>query len=512
MIEPDKRKAIFLLHEEGMSMRKIARDLHVSRNTVRSVIAKQGEMPGTVRKDKIWIDPELLERLHGECDGYVQRVHERLAEEEGIEVKYSTLTRMLRELGIGRKKNTRCDRVPDKPGAEMQHDTSPYPLLLGDKKTKIIASMMYLRYSKRRYLKFYLRFNRFTMKCFLHEALMHWGHVAPVCIIDNTNLARLRGTGKNAVMVPEMKSFSQQYGFQFICHEINHSNRKAGNERSFFTVETNFFPGRSFTSLEDLNEQALQWSTVRMYHRPASKTGLISSKAFEHEQAFLVELPSQLPAPYRAHDRITDQYGYAAWDGNFYWVPGTGRDDVKVLEYGDRLKIYQGRELLTEYPLPAASLKNQRISPEGLPKPRYEPKRRTKPTAEEEKRLRAMDEIVGAWMDFALAPSGIARHRAIRELYRLSKQMTPSLFVRSVARARKYGIRSIETIRRIAVMHLSEDVGMLPTAEVDESFLERDTYLEGRLTDQPNFSAWDGMLDEEDEEQDQEQGGESDHG
>ena len=303
MIEPDKRKAIFALHEEGIGVRQIARQLRVSRNSVRSVITAQGAMPTSTRKDKIRIDPELLERLYGECKGFVQRVHEKLAEEEKIEVKYSTLTRMLRELGIGRKRKARCDRVPDVPGEEMQHDTSPYTVSLGDERVKVVASLMYLRYSKRRYLKFYRRFNRFAMKCFFHEALMHWGYSAPVCIIDNTNLARLRGTGKNAVMVPDMATFSGQYGFEFQCHEIGHSNRKAGDERSFWTVETNFFPGRNFTSLEDLNEQALHWSTVRLYHRPASKTGLISAKAFEYERAFLVELPCQLPAPYRAHDR-----------------------------------------------------------------------------------------------------------------------------------------------------------------------------------------------------------------
>ena len=86
---------------------------------------------------------------------------------------------------------TSCDRVPDEPGAEMQHDTSPYRLKLAGQWTAVIASLLYLRYSKRRYLKFYRTFNRFLMKCFLHEALMFWGYAAPWCIIDNTNLARL---------------------------------------------------------------------------------------------------------------------------------------------------------------------------------------------------------------------------------------------------------------------------------------------------------------------------------
>ena len=316
-------------------------------------------------------------------------------------------------------------------------------------------------------------------------------------------------------MVPEMAAFSKQYGFEFRCHEIKHSNRKAGNERGFWTVETNFFPGRSFSSIEDLNEQALDWATVRAYHRPVGKAGLLPVKAFEYERAFLVELPSHLPAPYRRHDRITDQYGFAALDGNFFWVPGTDRADVDVLEYSDHLKIYRSRELVAEYRLPADGVKNQQFSPDGQPKPRHGPKNRKKPTAEEEARLRAIDEVVGAWLDFALEHRGYARHRAVRDLFRLSKQLTAPLLVQSVARALKYRIRCVEIIRRIASMHLSEGAWTLPEAEVDvdESLLERDAYREGHLTDEPSFSVVDEMLAEEDqdEDQDENQDQEADH-
>ena len=299
MIDPDMRNAIFQLHQEGMSLREISRRLHVSRNAVRAIVKQQGKITRKERNDKMQIDAELLERLYRECDGWIQRIHEKLVEEEQIEVGYSTLTRMLRDLGLGRNQPARCDRVPDEPGAEMQHDTTVYQVKLAGKRTKLIASLIYLRYSKRRYLKFYRVFNRFAMKCFLHEALMFWGYAAWQCIIDNTNLARLRGAGSRAVIVPEMNAFSRRYGFQFVCHAIDHPNRKAGNERSFWTVETNFLRGRTFDSLEDLNQQARQWATERMEHRPQTKARLIPAKAFEHECLYLNQLPQHLPAPYQ---------------------------------------------------------------------------------------------------------------------------------------------------------------------------------------------------------------------
>ena len=118
MIDPEKRKAIYLLYREGMQIRDICRRLKVSRNTVRAIIEQQGEIPVTTRKDKIELDTVLLHRLYAECDGFVQRIYEKLTEEEGINVGYSTLTGIIRELGLGQSRNERSDQVPDVPGKD----------------------------------------------------------------------------------------------------------------------------------------------------------------------------------------------------------------------------------------------------------------------------------------------------------------------------------------------------------------------------------------------------------
>ena len=45
MIAPDKRKALFLLHQQNLSIRQIAGQLVVSRQTVRRAIAEHRERP-----------------------------------------------------------------------------------------------------------------------------------------------------------------------------------------------------------------------------------------------------------------------------------------------------------------------------------------------------------------------------------------------------------------------------------------------------------------------------------
>lgn len=487
MLGEDQRKAIFLLHQEGMQEREIARRLHVARNTVRAVIQQGGVMPKIKRRALRSVSEELLRQLYGECDGWTTRVHEKLLA-AGIPIAYPTLTRRLRKLGISPLHQKRSAQVPDEPGLEMQHDTSVYQIELGGQRARLIASLIYLRYSKRRYLRFYRAFNRFRMKSFFHEALVFWGCAARGCVIDNTNLARLRGTGRSAVIAPEMEAFARQYGFKFICHELNHPNRKAGEERSFWTLETNFLPGRSFQSLADLNAQALDWATVRLENRPQGKARLIPAKAFEHERAYLLALPAHLPAPYLVHARDTDQYGYAAFEGNYYWVPGTGRGEVRVLEYADGLKIYRERECLAEYPLAGDGVKNEKFSPPGQPKPRDNPQNRRGSEAEE-KHLRALGEPVGAYLDFALREKGL-RHEFIRKLLGLSRRITAELFVRSVERARQYRITDLATIERIAFLYFQQGTGELPSAEIDEAFREREAYREGSLTELPDLSIY----------------------
>src|SRR5215813_8447316 len=124
MIDAAKRKAVFLLHQEGMGRNQIARQLRISPNTVHVIIQQKGEMPLHARKDKIQVDPDLLKRLYLECDGYAQRVHQKLVQDERIQIHYPTLTRLLRELGLSRSREPRCERVPAEPGAEIKRQTT----------------------------------------------------------------------------------------------------------------------------------------------------------------------------------------------------------------------------------------------------------------------------------------------------------------------------------------------------------------------------------------------------
>lgn len=480
------------MKKNGMGIHAITRSLGISRNTVRKIIANDGEVSLLPRSDNIKPDMKVLAELYIQCSGWKERMWEKLQDEHGVKIGYSTLTRKVRELGLGQK--ARAMHVGDEPGDETQQDTSPYRVKINGVLTDVVASSIYYRYSKCRYLCFYRHFNRFQMKCFFHEASMHYGYVAPICIIDNTNLAVLSGTGPDAVINPEMASFSKRYGFRFVAHNLGHSDRKAGEERSFWTVETNFFPGREFKSLEDLNEQAFHWATVIQGNKPRAKTGLIPNEAFKIETAYLTKVNLQLPPPYETLTRTIDQYGFVAFNSNFYWLPSCERGDVTVLAYSKEIKIFQGRKLLVRYDLPPFGTRNM-IFPKDRPHVFHQPKHRNDRSGEEEKALRSVSSTVCAYLDFILKGTGALRHRQVRELYKLYRRLSQNLFERVVERAYKYKVDDVRSLDDIARLLAREDANFIPDAPYDVGYEEREQYLEGRMTDLPDLSNYEQFLE-----------------
>jgi hypothetical protein len=494
------QQAVRTLFAEGKKKKEIARFLRIDVKTVRSILARE---PDSVqnRSDKIQLDYDLLKNLHAECDGYVQRMHEILTEEHKIPIGYSTLTRLLREYGIGERREQRSQRYPDIPGAEMQQDTSVYYLKLGEQRRKLICCGLYFRYSKMRYVKFFTRFNRFRMKCFFHEALTFYGHTARTCIIDNTNLAVLYGTGERAVFHPEMIAFASTYGFQWKAHRIGQKNRKAGKERNFFTLETNFFPGRTFHDLEDLNRKAFQWATGRFASRPQPKTRLIPLELFEQEKPYLVKLPAYVEPPYKEHIRGVDQYGYVAIDGNFYWVPEKVHGKLTVIEYEKSISIYHSHRKLQDYPLPPEGVKNTPFAPPGVTPPHQAPRSRKYGCKEEEKRLRQMGSPCFEYVDYIQSASCKIPYKPkfIRELHRLAKKMSSALFLKTVERALHYHIDSIASVERIAEQLVRNEVRQLPEIPLPDRYESRKSYQEGRFSAEADLNRYNELMEEQED-------------
>ena len=173
--------------------------------------------------------------------------------------------------------------------------------------------------------------------------------------------------------------------------------------------------------------------------------------------------------------------------------------------------------MLVQYKLPPDGVKNQSFKPQGngAPETQYKPKYRKKPTASEEKKLRGVSKEVEAYLDFVFeqrkdqVQNGKPRHRFIRQLYWLYQKMSTPLFIKALTRALKYRVTDIETIERIAVLLMREGLvsdeykyrNSAEVVEIDENFQNRESYLEGRFSDEVDCSRYDKMMDEADDDE-----------
>ena len=113
-----------------------------------------------------------------------------------------------------------------------------------------------------------------------------------------------------------------------------------------------------------------------------------------------------------------------------------------------------------------------------------------------EKILRSLDNSLDAYLNFALPKSGKPKHRFVRQLFALYRRIATPIFIQSVQRALKYRITDIATIENIVILKLRQANFHVPSAQIDQDYLNRDAYLEGCYADEVDLSIYDETEDE----------------
>jgi len=440
---------------------------------------------------------DALRELHGRCRGNLVRVHEELKGRYGVDVPYTTMARYCRKQGIGVVEKVAAGRIMTDPGEEMQHDTSPYMIEIGGRKVKRQCASLVLGYSRRLFIRFYEKFDRFHCKIFLTEAFKANGGVCRRCVIDNSHVVIACGTGKNAQVSPEMEAFEKRFGFQFLAHELGHADRSGKVERPFWYVERNFLAGRTFKDDADLNLQAQAWLDEKADVRRMRELGASPRELFAAEKPHLAELPLYVPEVYEIHRRTVDAYGYVHLHGRAYSAPAKALGTtVTVRESDKEIVLLQGHEELARHGKLSGSDGRRQSTLEG-----HERRgRRPKSVLPEEERLKAL----GAAMIEYLARLKIRRgHRyvwSLRKLYALLCQHKTEDLLRAVERAAEHGLYDVGRIEAIILGEMARQEFLLPMEPQDyETSAE---FLRGASTPPSDLSQYglEGPAKEEDDD------------
>lgn len=492
MLDKETQAAILMLDGKGRGQREIARALGLSRNSVKRVLLEGLRHSGIVRASRLDEHLEDIRRLHAECkDGRgrtnMVRVWEKLEEKlrsegKNLEASYSSLTWFCREHGIGVKEKVPAARIVTGPGEEMQHDTSPYTLELGGRKTKVQCASLVLGYSRMIYVQFYHRFQRFHLKVFLTDAFTCFSGTCRRCVIDNTSIAIACGSGARAQMAPEIEAFEERFGFRFLAHEIMHSDRKGKIERPYDFVERNFLVGRTFKDWADLNRQALEWSE---YSNRKRKRELKASplELFAAEKEALTPLPLYVPEVYRLWPRGVDSHSCISLEGFKYPVPAAYIEkEVQVRETKDRVIVLDGHKEVAshEKKLPGS------VQP-PLPRPAGAPRRQKSAKLAEEGRLQALGEGLRTYLEALKAARGPRYFWSVRKLWRLLCQYREEDLKAAVAKAHEYRLFDIDRIETILLQDIAQKDYQLPLGFEAQDLEDDPQYRQGAATPEPDL-------------------------
>mgnify|MGYP001221542222 CR=1 FL=1 len=465
MLDLETRTAIFKLRAEGHQLRAIARDLHVSRNSVRAVLASgQAAVPSLVRPDAAVEHAARIAELYVICKGNLVRVFEKLAD-KGIDLPYSTLTAHARRVGLGHPKKTRDGEYDFGPGLEMQHDTSPHWVVVGGVRMRLQCASLVLAYSRIVFAQVYPSFSRFWAKVFLTDALSAIGASAARCVIDNTSVIVARGSGKLALMAPEMAAFSARFGFTFLAHELNDPDRKGRVERRFHFIENNFYPGRTFLSLDDLNAQFREWcNTVNARYRRHLQAS--ARDLFLVERPHLRDLPLHIPEVYERVPRTPDDQGYVHYQTNRYSVPDEQLDrELFVQVFKDKIQVFDGLHFACEH----VRLPDGACLQKSLPEHRHRPGvAKDRPSTLHEVALRADSEPMAALVEAVRRKHGGRAVRPLQKLHRLWLDLPAEPLRKAIEHALAHGLVDVERIETIALRNVTGDYFRLPTDHTED--------------------------------------------
>ena len=361
-------KEIYELKGKGRSMRGIADDLSISRNTVSKCVHSTGvpkPKPRAKRGSKLdaykeYIDGRLSDGLYN-CVVLLREIREL-----GYDGGYSTLKSYVHPRRRLRQPKATV-RFETAPGEQAQVDWGVLSYIAENgRRRRMWAFVMVLGFSRAIYVELVRRADVATFtRCHIN-AFEYFGGVPRRCLYDNAKVVVIeRDEEGRHEWNSRMLDFARRVGFELRLCRPYRAQTKGKVESGVKYVRHNFWPSVRFTDAADLNRQALEWCDVVANGRVHGTTGEVPGRMLEMERSSLGELPDRSGlGVYLREDRKVGRDGYVNWDGSWYGVPWTwAGSTVQVGVNAGTVQIWSGQERLAVHP--RAHRRRQRLTLPG---------------------------------------------------------------------------------------------------------------------------------------------------
>lgn len=210
------------------------------------------------------------------------------------------------------------------------------------------------------------------------------GGVPREILYDRMKTAVLGEVSDGIIYNARLQALAKHYSFTPRACAAYRAKTKGKVERPYRYVRQDFFLGRSFRDLVDLNDQFHQWLDSIANRRRHGTTHRPIDAAFAAEQPSLQPLP-QLPFnTVMALARSYSRDGMVSYNGNEYSVPDEVRGQgVEIQVSLNELQVYTDGKLVAAHPLRegrherSLAAGHRRWPPPGLRGARQEPRTTT---------------------------------------------------------------------------------------------------------------------------------------
>lgn len=340
---------ILSMYRQGNSIRSIARDLKISRNTVRRYIVESNELNEAITKesDKVTIIA-LQERLVGppkrkaskrkrKFDGELKRRFTELMQEdenrdlilgpnkqkasasliyrklksEGFDIGETTV-RAEFNLYVNRNQEAFIKQQHE-PGVRSEYDFHETKLVIDGKVRKIFQATITLPFSDGQFVKHYENQKGESFIDSIVSFFEHIGGVPQGMIFDNMRNVVARFLAKGDKQINEqLIKLSNYYGFKIMTTNPYRGNEKGHVEQAGKTLRKELFTfNYEFDSMADL----------RKYADEENAKCTASNAKLELEKQHLLPLPKVRYELGRLQQSKVNHESFIAIDGSFYSVP-----------------------------------------------------------------------------------------------------------------------------------------------------------------------------------------------
>ena len=330
------------LTSQGQGIKQIARQLHISRNTVRkylhATVAPQRRPKRRVNQALVPyladIDVMLDQQLIG-C-----RILEELRK-KGYDGSVRTFYRHLKPIQAASRPPLAVERFETAPGKQAQFDWSEYSVPIGGILTKVYVFSLILGFSRFRHYFASLEVTQAAIFEALEEGLKHLGGVPREILFDNPKALVIRPR-PNLIWNPRFLEFAGTYGFTPIACWPYRPQTKGKVENPFRYLEEHFIKASNFLSWLDFTARLAQFETEAVNARIHGTTQERPVDRLALERPELLPLPRHRFISQHETFRKVSADCLVSYEGSRYSVPWTyaGKMVWVRSSQGRQVKIY----------------------------------------------------------------------------------------------------------------------------------------------------------------------------